>query len=115
MRHTDFLYGALRRNPEVTNFLKCVFVTSLYLTCNVSLLVCMVGSNLANEFEKEILNEHVDGPFMVNLGENAIFMHDNARPHTYWIVSDYLQEMNITRMEWPARSPDVNPIEHAWD
>ena len=21
----------------------------------------------------------------------------------------------MVRMEWPARSPDLNPIEHAWD
>lgn len=62
----------------------------------------------------EILNEHV-GPFMARLGENAIFMHDNARPHTARVVQDYLEEVNIRLMVWPARSPDLNPIEHAWD
>ena len=26
-----------------------------------------------------------------------------------------LQAETIDRMDWPARSPDINPIEHAWD
>ena len=27
----------------------------------------------------------------------------------------YLEQATIVRMEWPARSPDLNPIEHARD
>jgi transposase len=42
-------------------------------------------------------------------------MHDNARPHTARIVQEYLRETKTPVMEWPARSPDLNPIEHAWD
>lgn len=72
------------------------------------------GTLTARRYVEEILNEYV-GPFMANMGENPVFMHDNARPHTAAIVTDYLQEVGITRMEWPARSPDLNPIEHAWD
>ena len=42
-------------------------------------------------------------------------MDDNARAHRARITNRYLEQAAIVRLDWPARSPDLNPIEHAWD
>ncbi|GFT33826.1 transposable element Tcb1 transposase [Trichonephila clavipes] len=49
------------------------------------------------------------------MGAEFLFMDDNARPHRANIVDECLQSEDITRMDWPAYSPDLSPIEHVWD
>ncbi|GFX00555.1 transposable element Tcb2 transposase [Trichonephila clavipes] len=39
-------------------------------------------------------------------------MDDNVRPHRANIVDECLQLEDITRMDWPVYSPDLNPIKH---
>ncbi|GFS55666.1 histone-lysine N-methyltransferase SETMAR [Trichonephila clavipes] len=49
------------------------------------------------------------------MGAEFLFMDDNARPHRASIVDECLQSEDITRMDWSAYSPDLNPIEHVCD
>ncbi|GFX99577.1 transposable element Tcb1 transposase [Trichonephila clavipes] len=46
------------------------------------------------------------------MGAEFLFMDDNARPHRVNILDECLQSEDITRMDWPAYLPDLNPIEH---
>ncbi|GFV39741.1 transposable element Tcb1 transposase [Trichonephila clavipes] len=49
------------------------------------------------------------------MGAEFLFMDGNARPHRANIVDECLQSEDITRMDWPAYSPDLNPTEHVGD
>ncbi|GFV46405.1 DDE_3 domain-containing protein [Trichonephila clavipes] len=50
------------------------------------------------------------------MGAEFLFMDGNARPHHAIIVDELIQSEDITRMDWPAYSPDWNPksVEYAW-
>ena len=42
-------------------------------------------------------------------------IQDNARAHTARVSTTFLDDEGINVVNWPARSPVLNPIEHAWD
>jgi len=49
------------------------------------------------------------------LNPSLTFMQDNASGHAAKMTIQELKERGVVSMEWPAFSPDLNPIETLWN
>ena len=83
------------------------------ITGNARTPLVVINGNLTGaRYRDEILQAHVV-PFV---RQHAVTLqHDNARPHVARVVTDFLTQQNVNVLPCPAVSPDLSPIEHAWD
>lgn len=83
----------------------------IYIGARTELRVIEIGPLTAAQYTTDILEQIAGqcGPF---IGDRFVFMHDNVNSHTADVVVEYLRQAEINALGWPARSPDINPIEH---
>ncbi|GFV02324.1 transposable element Tcb2 transposase [Trichonephila clavipes] len=72
------------------------------------------GSVIGDRYCEEVLLPHLR-LFRGAIGPDFTCMDDNARPHRTLAIEELLESEDITRMDWTAYFPDLNPNEHVWD
>ncbi|CAH2015357.1 unnamed protein product [Acanthoscelides obtectus] len=63
----------------------------------------------------DILTNSFISSYRIHYPQSRItFVQDNSAVHTSHMVRNYLAQEDYNVIAWPAKSPDLNPIENMW-
>ncbi|GFW91800.1 transposable element Tc1 transposase [Trichonephila clavipes] len=81
--------------------------------CHSRTPLVRIASTLNSQHYISQVLEPVVLPYLQGLA-TVIFQQDNAQPHVSCIVQRFFINHQIELLPWPARSPDLSPIENMW-
>ena len=75
----------------------------------------LARGGITAEIHHNDIREHIVRPYAGAIGVALNVMQDNALARTVPVSMAFLGDEVISVMNWSARFPDLNPIEHTWD
>ena len=94
-------------------FSRSIMVWGMISGDGVGPLVRLQGKVNAGIY-KQLVKDHILPVLRNSTKQPSIFTQNNAPCHKAMVVMNFLKAENVTVMDWPPQSPDLNPIENVW-
>ena len=103
------------KRPEVgksKHSRKLMFWSVIGINCKAPLFV--LKGTVNSEKYIELLEKHFLPWFREKCDDTYTFQQDNAPAHVSRKSTSFIQSQSLQILDWPANSPDINPIENIW-
>ena len=68
-----------------------------------------------SESYKQLLDEKALPRIRREVGDDFVLQQDNCSIHVSKLMKEWMAKVNMTTLEWSARSLDLNLIENVWE